>query len=292
MRTILLTGATGFVGRQILKALGDTDVNIVPVVRPGKESSLNELTNVERVISSPDIFTENSDWWAKQCECVDVVIHAAWYAEPGKYLKSPLNIDCLIGSLNLGKGAVEAGVKRFVGIGTCFEYDLSAGVLSIDTPLKPVSMYAGTKAALYIALSQSLPQQSVEFAWCRLFYLFGEGEDERRLVPYLHKQLAKSEAVELTSGEQIRDFMDVCEAGKMLADIALNSKTGAINICSGQPVTVREIAEKIADIYGRRDLLRFRAKADSFLDPPCVVGVPSFLNEGISNEKRNLPQRY
>jgi nucleoside-diphosphate-sugar epimerase len=275
MKTILLTGATGFVGKQVLKAFIQSGVKIVPVVRSGREPALDGRKDMERIISSPDIFLENAEWWAKQCVGVDVVIHLAWYAEPGRYLRSPLNLDCLIGSLNLARGVVMAGVKRFIGIGTCFEYDLSLGVLSVDTPLKPITPYAGAKAALYMALAQLLPEQSVEFAWCRLFYLYGEGEDERRLVPYIHKQLGKGEAVELTSGKQIRDFIDVAEAGRIIAEVALSDKQGTINICSGIPITVRQIAEQIADQYGRRDLLKFGAREDNFVDPPFVLGVPN-----------------
>jgi dTDP-6-deoxy-L-talose 4-dehydrogenase (NAD+) len=275
MKTVLLTGANGFVGRQVLKTLSGAEVSILPLVRSGMESDFDGISNVERVISSPDIFAEHSEWWEEQCDHVDIVIHAAWYVEPGKYLHSPLNTDCLIGSLNLARGAVRAGVTRFVGIGTCFEYDLHAGVLSTDTPLKPLTGYAGAKAALYMSLAKSLPEQFVEFVWCRLFYLFGEGEDERRLVPYLHKQLAKGEVVELTSGNQIRDFMDVSEAGRIIAEVALGSKQGPINICVGASVTIRQLAERIADRYGRRDLLKFGVREDNSVDPPCVVGIPN-----------------
>lgn len=274
MKTILLTGANGFVGKQISKALNESKFRIVPVVRIGKESSFQNQPKVARIVCSPDIFQESTDWWAEQCKDIDVVIHAAWYAEPGKYLQSSKNMDCLIGSLNLAKGAAIAGVKRFVGIGTCFEYDLSAGVLSKDTPLNPLTPYASAKAALYMGLSQWLPEQSVDFAWCRLFYLFGEGEDERRLVPYLHKQLAKGEAVELTSGKQIRDFLDVSEAGRIIAKVAIGEQRGPINVCSGIPITVRQLAEKIADTYGRRDLLKFDARPDNLVDPSCVLGIP------------------
>lgn len=273
---VLLTGSTGFVGRQILKSLARSDVPVIALLRPGKEPSIRQYPNIGRIISSPDIFLETEDWWAEQCKEIDVVIHAAWYAEPGKYLQSPKNMDCLIGSLNLAKGAVIAGVKRFVGVGTCFEYDLSAGVLTTGTALNPSTPYASAKAALYMGLSQWLPEQSVEFAWCRLFYLYGEAEDERRLVPYLHKQLAKGELVELTSGKQIRDFLDVAKAGSIIAEVALGEQHGPINVCSGIPITVRQLAEKIADTYGRRDLLKFGARPDNLVDPPCVLGIPTY----------------
>ncbi len=172
----------------------------------------------------------------------------------------------------MAKGLAKAGVRRFIGIGTCFEYDLTSGILTIDTPLKPLSPYADAKAALYLALSHWLSMQSVEFVWCRLFYLYGEGEDPRRLVPYLRSKLAKGEPAELTSGNQIRDFLDVAEAGKLIAETALSDKVGVKNICSGIPTTVRQLAEKIADEFGRRDLLIFGVRPNNIVDPPCVVG--------------------
>jgi nucleoside-diphosphate-sugar epimerase len=269
----LLTGATGFVGRQVLQALVDKGSKVRLVVRDEKQGQLANRQGVESVISTPDLFSEDVDWWVNVCRGVDTVVHVAWYAEPGKYLQSAKNLDCLIGTLHMAKGSAQVGVKRFVGIGTCFEYELELDRLSIKTPLKPLTPYAGAKAAVFVALSQYLPQQGVEFAWCRLFYLHGEGEDARRLVPYLRSKLAAGERAELTSGKQIRDFLDVREAGRMIAETALTDQQGPVNICSGIPLTVRQLAEQIADEYGRRDLLDFGARQENLIDPPSVVGV-------------------
>jgi dTDP-6-deoxy-L-talose 4-dehydrogenase (NAD+) len=205
---------------------------------------------------------------------VDTIIHLAWYVQPGKYLDSHQNIDCLIGSLNLAKGAAIAGVRRFVGIGTCFEYDQSEVALTVETTIKPVTPYASAKAALYIALSSWLTRHSIEFSWCRLFYLFGEGEHEHRLAPYVRRQLQNGENVKLTSGKQVRDYMDVSLAGSRIGEIALGVQTGPVNICSGSPITVREFVESIAREYGGRHLLKFGVMPDRENDPPFVVGVP------------------
>lgn len=275
MKSILLTGATGFVGRQILNSFSRTEAEFVLVVREGKEGLVPGTTNIRKVISTSDLFHENEDWWKRQCEGVDIVIHAAWYAEPGKYLSSPQNMHCLTGSLNLASGAVNAGVKKFIGIGTCFEYDLSIGTVSVETPLKPLTPYASAKAALYYALVHWMPAVSVDFAWCRLFYLYGDGEDKRRLVPYLRDRLERGETADLTSGNQIRDFLNVADAGRLIAGVALGSQQGPINICSGVAITVRQLAEQIADEYGRRDLLRFGSRPDNLIDPPRVVGIPN-----------------
>lgn len=271
--TVLVTGAAGFVGRQVLDALGARASSIRAVVREGKQWQLPPTVRVDRVVTTPDLFAECADWWEEVCRGVDTVVHVAWYAEPGEYLQSGKNLDCLVGTLHLAQGAARARVKRFVGIGTCLEYDTSEGYLSVETALKPRTPYAAAKAAAYTSLAQWLPRQGIEFAWCRLFYLYGDHEDPRRLTPYLRTRLARGESAELTNGKQVRDFLDVHQAGRLIADRALSSDVGAFNICSGIAVTVRQFAERIADEYGRRDLLRFGARPDNPDEPPCVVGI-------------------
>lgn len=270
---ILLTGAAGFVGRHVLRALGERGCRVRAVVREGQQQRIADDAVIESVVASPDIFAESSVWWETACHGVDIAIHAAWYAEPGKYLHSPRNSECLAGTLRLAEGAARARLRRFVGIGTCFEYDLSQGRLSIDTPLRPSTPYAQAKVEAFSRLTTLLRRHGIAFAWCRLFYLYGEGEDPRRLVPYLRAKLQAGEPAELSSGAQVRDFLDVREAARMIVDAALGTVEGPVNICSGQPVTVREIAERVADEFGRRDLLRFGARPDHPVDPPCVIGV-------------------
>ncbi len=271
---ILLTGATGFVGRQVLRELAKRNYRVRAVVRAGTQDRIAPSTAIEKIVATPDLWSESAAWWADVCRGVDSVIHVAWYAEPGEYLQSPKNSDCLAGTLRLAQGAAEAKVRRFVGIGTCFEYDLSAGHLSIHTALRPSTPYAEAKVAAFTAaVAIAAAATAFEFAWCRLFYLYGEGENERRLVPYLRGKLMAGEPAELTSGKQIRDYLDVRDAGRMIVEAALGAVQGPVNICSGVPMTIRQLAERIADEYGRRDLLCFGARPDNLVDPPCVVGV-------------------
>jgi dTDP-6-deoxy-L-talose 4-dehydrogenase (NAD+) len=271
----LLTGGTGFVGRQVLRSLNESGIRVRLVIRPDKQDAIANLENIESLVISPDIFDEDAAWWANVCQGVDMIIHVAWYIEPGNYVQSSKNLDCLIGTLEMAKGSVQAGVRRFIGVGTCFEYDLTGGLLSVETALKPLTPYAAAKAAAFLALSSCLPQQGVEFTWCRLFYLYGEGEDTRRLVSYLRSKLTAGEAAKLTTGNQVRDFLDVRTAGRMVTETALGQRKGPVNICSGIPITVRQLAERIADEYGRRDLLEFGARPENTIDPPFIIGIPT-----------------
>ncbi len=277
MRPLLLTGATGFVGRHVLRHLRQRNVPVRVVVRRGSEHRLERIEGLERVVVTDDLFAEDAAWWRACCVGVDTVLHAAWFAEPGRYLQAPENLACLQGTLQLARGAADAGVRRFVGVGTCFEYDLAQGSppghFSVQSPLSPTTTYAACKASVYLTLLQWLQTRDVGFSWCRLFYLHGEGEDARRLVPYLRARLSAGEPAELTSGTQVRDFLDVDVAASMLVDAALGNAQGAYNVCSGRGITVRALAEQIADEYGRRDLLRFGVRPDNLVDPPCVIGL-------------------
>jgi dTDP-6-deoxy-L-talose 4-dehydrogenase (NAD+) len=275
MSIVLLTGATGFVGRQLLKALQERGYKIRLVIRAGSQSRIASMEGIVSIVTTQDLFAESSTWWEKACDGVDTVIHSAWYVEPGQYLQSDKNLDCLIGTMNLVKGATSSGIKKFIGIGTCFEYAMSNKPLTVDSPLEPLSPYAAAKAASFIFLSGYLRSKNIDFLWCRLFYLYGEKEDVRRLVAHIRHKITSDQPVELTSGNQIRDFLDVSNAARQIIDGLEANLIGCENICSGVGISVRELSERIADEFGRRDLLQFGARENNLFDPPYVVGSKS-----------------
>jgi nucleoside-diphosphate-sugar epimerase len=272
--TLLITGATGFVGQHLLEA-ASPDLPLRLVVRPERAAALAKRHPTADIISTSDMFAESASWWERTCRGADTVVHLAWYTDPKTYQTSPHNLDCLKGTCTLAQGAAAARVKRFVGIGTCAEYKITEDILTVNTPLAPTTPYSAAKAAAFLALSQFLPAAGLSFSWCRLFYLYGKGEHPARLVPYIRARLDTNDLVELSSGEQTRDFLEVQEAAKRILSVALSTQCGPVNICSGTPTTIKQLAESIADTYGKRHLLRFGTRPHNVFDPPFIVGCPN-----------------
>lgn len=272
-RTILLTGATGFVGRQIHRKLLENGHIVVATVRPGSAEKLIDQGASTRLLPVDDVFAQPAQWWCEQCQNIDVVIHSAWYVEAGKYLDSPINFHCVAGTLALAQGAADAGVKHVIGLGTCMEYRLPSDHLTVDSVLEPKTLYAAAKLSTYHLLEQFFAKRETGFSWCRVFYLFGECEHPARLVPYVRARLSNGEIAKLSKGTQLRDFLDVRLAGTMIANVVETQQMGPINICSGKPVTIRHFVETIADEYNRRDLLEFGTAEIHPGDPMAVVGV-------------------
>lgn len=272
-RLILVTGITGFVGNALIKELEASPVRIRLVLRSGSKCRIPSSAKIESVIYTDDLFFESVNWWESACKGVDIFVHLAWYVDPKDYLHSSSNVDCLIGTLNIAKACVNSGVTRFLGVGTCFEYDLTLGYLSTQTPLNPLTLYAASKTSTFQMLTRIFELENIEFIWGRLFYLYGEGDNKSRLAGYIHHQLSRGEPAKLSHGLQIRDYINVQEAAAKLVQMILSDQVGPVNICSGVGKTIREIAESIADYYGRVDLLQFGAIKTKSLDPPIIVGI-------------------
>jgi nucleoside-diphosphate-sugar epimerase len=214
----------------------------------------------------------------------DVLVHLAWYVEPGRYWTAPENIRWVEASLALLRAFAAAGGRRAVVAGTSAEYDWRAVEERIEeqrTPLRPTTLYGAAKHALHTAAAAYAEQAGFELAWGRIFFVYGPGEPAGRLVPSVATGLLAGEPVPTTRGDQIRDFMHVEDVAAAFAALAHDHTTGAVNIASGEPARVGDVVDMLAAQAGRPELLRPGALPDREGDPLRLVADVRRLREEV-----------
>jgi nucleoside-diphosphate-sugar epimerase len=266
---VLVTGASGFVGRLLPAALAarGLEVHAAAWRATGPVLRANLLDQSDQAALLRDVKPT-------------VIVHAAWYVEHGRFWTSPQNTDWLEASTALARRFAEAGGRRFIGIGSCAEYATGPDeALWPETrPIAPATPYGIAKAALAARLV-AMPGLSV--AWARLFHLFGPGEHPERLVPSVALALRQGREARCASGRPIRDFASTWFVADALAALAASSVTGAVNIGAGEGRSIRDIAETIARLAGRPDLLRMGALPDRPGEVPRMVADTTRLRREV-----------
>jgi nucleoside-diphosphate-sugar epimerase len=256
---VLLTGATGFIGSHVARRLAADGHEVHAVIRPGSRTwrlaDVLERLRVETADALNRVAVEEAVRRVKPECCV----HLAWCAEPGVYLTSRENVSWMDATLRLAASLADAGCRRFVGAGTCFEYDLNARGFSESTATAPRSLYAACKLGTWLPLEQLGKLTGMSVAWARFFYQYGPGEDPRRLVASVIRALAAGQPARITEGAQVRDFLHVADVASAVAAVAAGRINGPVNVGSGEPVTVRDIVGRIGRIMGRSELIAFGA---------------------------------
>jgi len=269
---VFLTGITGFVGAQVARVLVGANHDVLGLIR--RDSSLWRLEGITDKIQfvEGDFYAIDSYQQALVEWKPDACIHLAWYAEPGKYLHSPLNLSALTASLSLLQKLIDIGCGQIVMAGTCAEYDTERGFLTEEGPTKPSTIYAATKLSMALIGQQMANAAGVNFVWGRLFYMYGPYEDERRVIPALIRALLAGRQFPASAGEQVRDYLHVEDVANALILLTEKQVNGIYNIASGRPISIRQLMENIGEITGRSDLIKFGDIAYRVWDPMFICG--------------------
>jgi UDP-glucuronate decarboxylase len=276
---ILITGAAGFIGSHIARQLVREGHEVHAVVRP--ETKLWRIADIQPSLHliRGDLLVPSTDFHSPS---FDACIHLAWYVEPGKYLHSSLNKDWVEASLRLARHLKETGCRRFVAAGTCFEYAASEPPQRESTPTAPTTLYVQSK----LELLHALPTVGIDFAWVRFFYQYGPYEDARRLMPVIINSLKRGEEAKLVPGDRIRDYLHIEDVASAVCAIAQSKLAGAVNVGSGAPVTIRDIAVKIGELLDRPDLIKLGAFPWSPTEPLDILADNTKLREGTGWKPR------
>ncbi|MGE0615514.1 MAG: NAD-dependent epimerase/dehydratase family protein [Bacteriovoracia bacterium] len=270
--SVMLTGASGFIGRFVERALRARGYRVLPV--------------------EFDLFDEGArrEWLARHRP--DHVLHLAWYTEHGKFWSAPVNADWV----RMGREffadfrrVARSGHSRFVAAGTVAEYDwgsIQSRPLTESAPLRPGNFYGQCKHELREALVGDARDSGVTVVWGRVFWLYGPGENPARLVAHAFARTLQGLPAEFTAGTQVRDFIHVSDLGEAFSALLDSDVSGAVNLASGVAVSLREVLEEIGRVTGRPELLHIGAKPVPAQDPPYLVADVTRMREELKVHPR------
>jgi nucleoside-diphosphate-sugar epimerase len=241
---IAITGATGFIGRHVLKRLSAEQVDIVCVGRqPATRVSAESYVTLSLENATENVF--------EQLGRPDVLLHLAWGGLPNYRSLHHFDTELPL-QYKFLRLMVEGGLRNVLGVGTCFEYGMQSGPLHESMASRPANPYGFAKDVFRQQLEYLADLHGVRATWARLFYVWGPGQGTGSLFSLMQAAAARGdECFDMSQGEQLRDYLYVSEVADALVHLALHpSGQGIVNVCSGRPISVRRLAEQWMETFG------------------------------------------
>lgn len=265
-KKVLITGGTGFIGRNVVAELIKRGYEVHSLVFPPFAPEQKGLVQYEMNLmgsNAVDKFLSEHHF--------ENLIHLAWYVGKGCHIADQ-NIDWTISTLNLLTSFQKYGGKTFVGAGTISEYEYKFGYLLEDeTPTSPETLYGESKNSVYKIAKTFCKQHDMKFKWPRIFNLYGPNEKPQRLMPSVINSCLKGEDVKVSDCLKFQDYLHVEDTARGIVEVFESDMQGAVNICSGKPVQLRYIVNKIAELTNFKGNILWGAIPAAFGDE-VVVG--------------------
>ena len=266
MKRVLITGASGFIGRHCLQLLLDRGYEVHALAR--QQSSPSSFVHWHPA----DLLEKGAAAAIARSIRATHLLHLAWCAAPVDYLTNPANGQWAAVTLELAKAFIAAGGERFIGAGSCAEYASSLTPCVEDTtPLHPKSPYGESKVTTYCQLAALAEGASLSFAWGRIFLPYGPYQARARLIPSVIIAFLRQLPIPCLAGDQVRDFIDVQDVADAFVALLDSELIGACNIGSGVPISVQYLVTSIARLMAYDDALHFDARPQRGEEPAFIV---------------------
>ncbi len=253
---VVITGAAGFIGRALVQKLEMQGFEVFQILRP--KAGHREI--------SPRIFRcdlGDQKVLAERLHSLkaDFIIHLAAHAVPGRELKEfqAQITDTVSPAIHVALSAPEE-TKLVLFFGSCEEYGHNTTPFQEDQIVRPVSPYGWGKISAQMGVSWIARQRNLKHVWLRPFLTFGPGQSSKGFIPSVIGGCLLNSKVPLTPGEQTRDFIyidDICRMVEKIIEKPGPAVGEILNLCSGQPRRIRDVAEEIGRLTGNARVLGF-----------------------------------
>jgi nucleoside-diphosphate-sugar epimerase len=267
MARVLVTGASGFVGRAAVGALRLRGHEVHAVAR--LEADLLDPSALEPLMRTA---------------AASHLLHLAWTTAHGAFWSDPANLTWSAATLRLFEAFARAGGVRSVLAGSCAQYDWDAADRADETttPRRPATLYGAAKESTSRLLTVWSSSQGLSHATALLFFPYGPYDKDERLVPSIAHDLLAGRAATVRNGAEVRDFVHVDDCGSALAALVDGDVEGDVNIGTGHGSSIAEVAATVARILGREELLR--------IDPPRAATTVVAAVERLRDEVGFVPR--
>lgn len=251
-KTIILTGASGMIGKETIPFLVDAGFDIYALTR---DASMSRQQGINWVHC--DILDRQQVKKVFKLLRPKYLLHLAWDMK-GHYLFSPKNDDYKNASLNMLLYFKRYGGTRAVFAGSCFEYELKDSALKETDTTVSIVPYTKAKNTLYQQASKYAKKKNISFAWGRVFYVYGHGGNKSRFITQLLRALKIGRKIQLDNGYLQRDFIYSKDAALAFVKLLQSEVEGAVNICSGIAFPIGQYAKTLARLLKCEKSLRVK----------------------------------
>ncbi|MGZ2406222.1 NAD-dependent epimerase/dehydratase family protein [Rhizobium ruizarguesonis] len=242
-RSIIVTGGSGFIGSKVCAKLAAEGWQVHAWMR--RKANFATSSGSERIESHQiDIYDDVAVRTALRESGARQMIHLAWGGLPNYLSCHHIDVE-LVQQIRFVRNVIEGGIEHITQTGTCFEYGAREGELHEHMDCHPTNPYGHAKLALLRYVEFLNREMPFRYRWLRLFYMYGEGQGAQSLYTLLRAAYVRGDTTfDMSAGHQIRDFMSISEiVARIIALHAADIPDGIYNVCSGNPISVRQLVE-------------------------------------------------
>jgi len=257
---VMITGANGFVGRNLVKKLSENN-EIIAIVRD-KLRICSELKNdnVKVVECNMNDYKQLIEQ-LKEFGTIDIIYHLAWNSANGVNKSNyEVQLENIKNSCDLIKVAAELGIKRFLYAGTIAEYEYMNTINHNFHNASLNSIYNISKMSARYMLMTLASNYDIEFIPITISNIYGVGELSERFFITVLKKMIKNEDINVTLATQAHDFIYIDDAVKMIALVGEKGKSNK-NYYIGNRTTrvLKEFIEEMKSISGSNSKINYGA---------------------------------